>query len=263
MLIDLAADAATARLAAFSSVLGAAPAGVRTPTLAVWSDPAASEPAGPFVVVPGFFAGAAGTRIWSDPDTAVSPDRTAVATREEVVTVTAGPRVAGSTLVLYTAHAGHAELSAAVRDADPATVFAPNSRAGEVALRRLCDDLGRPDVQVLTFGDQATVDADRIELRQPDRSPLPPAAPDDLTEGAADTVIVLPLEQRLRTDDDPRVRAALEAGAALCLIDGHGLGSWLPVLQHRDRVVVAHGMAEAVGAFVDPDRIFALDGGTA
>ncbi len=262
MLIDLAGEPSTARLAAVSSVLGAVPEGVKTPTLAVWSD-GHSEPTGlpgPYVVVPGYFAGAAGVRIWSNRDTAVSPDRTAVATRDEVVTVTAGPRVAGSELVLFTSHAGRADLSAAIRDAVPATVFAPSSKAGEVSLRQLSDELGRPDLKVLSFGAQATVSAERIELRSPERAPLPPAAPADIAADARGTAIVLPLELRNRAVTDPRVRDALVAGAALCLIDGHGLQSWLPVIQNRARVVVAQGMAEAVGAFIDDDRIVALDG---
>ena len=260
MLIDLAGEAATARLAAFSSVLGAAPVGVRTPMLAAWSDPAPAAPGGPYVAVPGFFLGAHERRIWSTAEVAVSPDGTAVSTLNEVVTVAAGPQVVGGSLQFFTAPASRAELSSAVYDAAPHTVLAPATRAGEVSLRQLRRELGRSDIQVLAYGRQATVDADSVELRYPAPLATPPAAPSDLVTDALRTAIVLPLESRLRVNTDSRIRAALAAGAALCLVDGHGLNSWLPVIQNRARVVVAEPLVEAVGAFVGDERITALDG---
>lgn len=257
MVVDLAGSPVAARLAAFSSVLGAAPAGVRTPTLSVWSDGEAPA-GGAYVVVPGFFAGTAGTRIWTNPATATSPDRTAVATPSEVVTITAGPRITGTTLVFFVAHAARDELETAVRIAEDGTVFAPYSRADEVSLRQLAG----AGAVVLDHGRQATVDAARIELRDAAPAAAVPAAPDDLTADAVRSVIVLPAEQRDRTTDDTRVRDALASGAALCLIDAHGLESWLPLIQNRDRVIAGRGMAEAVAALVPADRILDLDGGS-
>lgn len=265
MLTDLAGDLAMARLAAFASVLGAAPVGVRWPTVTAWSGPGlhrdeTTDRPGPYVVVPGFFVGASGVRLWLNPQLAVSPDRTAVATRNEVVTVTAGPRVVGSALVVVTSHAGRADLAAAVHDAAPRTVFAPASRAGELSLRQVSHEQDRADLQVLSFGSQATVVADRVDLSWPAAPPVAPVAPADLVEDAAQTVIVLGLEQRARSQTDSRIGRALAAGAALCVIDGHGLDGWLPVIQNRARVVVTSSLADEVAAVVDAGRILALDG---
>ncbi len=265
MVVDLSGEAATARLAAFATVLGAAPTGVRTPSLAVWTtadEGDLADPAGPYLVVPGFFAGAGNRRLWWAGDTAISPDRTAAATADEVVTVASGSRVTGSVLVLFTSYEGRTDLDATVRDAVPRTVFAPSSRAVEVSLRQLRRDLGRPDLTVLTHGTQTTVEAERLDVRPPRAVPAPGPSAADLAVDAGSTAIVLPVEQRLRANADPRVRAALTAGAALCLIDAHGLNSWLPVIQSRARVVIAPGLADSVGAFVPEDRIQSLDGGS-
>jgi hypothetical protein len=102
---------------------------------------------------------------------------------------------------------------------------------------------------VLPYGAQARVTAD--VLRMLPASAVPALAL--LSAGEiepAQLAAVIPASSRLRATGDPALRSLLARGASLCLVDQHGLNSWLPILQSRRCVAVEPSLVEDVGGFV-------------
>jgi hypothetical protein len=59
------------------------------------------------------------------------------------------------------------------------------------------------------------------------------------------------------------VKAAVDAGAELCVVDDEGLTAWLPLLNTRTQIAAAHSLLVDVLVFVDRDRVFRLRAGKA
>ena len=258
MLVDSASRAPTAARMASIGFLLTRSAGALS-EIATWTaDERESPTSTNFTVVPGFFLGSDGHRLYSAAADVVSADSTVVSLGTESVSVVTGARSTADELVFVTGHVDHDRLRALVASTNIATLVAPVSYAQEIALRQLRRDLGNTKLTVLEAGKQAQVTASRLRFEESSPAASPPA---DWQWGGAQpesVAVVLAEAHRRRTTGDPRLRSLLTSGAALCLVGREGVNTWLPVVQSRARVVVDPSLLDVVGAFVPAEKLSIL-----
>jgi len=255
MLVDASSnDGAAARLAGVGYLLARNTNAGRFARVTTWSRDASPAPdRGDYTVVPGFFLGVQGSELWADQHGVASQDSTVVRALAETISVENGQRITADQLVYVTAHLDREQLDSLVGSMESG-VIAPHNRAQEISLRQLRRDSGRPEVSILAVGVQAHVSGARLRLV--DGGETRPAVPAWSWDLPADNVaIVMPTSTRLRATGDQPLRAALAAGAELCLVDERGLNSWLPQLQSRETVVVDPSLVDDVASFVARDSI--------
>jgi hypothetical protein len=251
MLVDVASQSdAVAHLAAAGFLLSRNGGRNRLAELARLDHSAVATDGTIHTVIPGFLLATDGHLLQTVGNDAVSPDLTAVHLRAHTLVARSGGHSSVRRLVWLQGHLDRHALRMLV-EAEPNAVIAPASSAQETSLRQLRRDLGNMALTVLAFGVQTTLTAP--EVRVVAAAPL--AAPPLWSWGESDygsVAIVLAESSRRRATGDPQLRAALAAGADLCLISGARLNSWLPQLQARDTVIVEASLVEPVAAFVAP-----------
>ena len=264
MLVDAGSQSeAVARLAAVGFLLARSGAHTRLAPLLRWThgSPTHGSPthdATEHKVIPGFLLTSGATVAASTGTAAVSPDLTAVRLRDETIGIRSGARVRSPRLYWLEGSVGRAALHDLVAGIEGDAVVAPSSAAQETSLRQLRRDLGRDRVTVLALGVQSTVEADELVIVPAEPAEAPPLWNWDSAPDYTSTAIVLAEQHRLRATGDPRLRAALAAGAELCLVAEGRLNSWLPQLQARATVIVDAALVEPVAAFVERARMHTL-----
>jgi hypothetical protein len=251
MLIDAGTEQrARARLVGAAYLLTRDGGRSRLGRLETWSTNSVVAMSDQLTVVPGFLLAQDHAELRRIGNAVLSPDSTLVRLREESIGLVAGEAVRTDHLIFMAGTRGFEELGSIIRDGRGA-VIAPHDRAQEIALRQLRRDLGEPTVRVLEYGVQVRVTAAEVSVFEAAEVPATPEWSWDDSVPASSIAVVLRLEQRRRSTGDQALRRALSAGAALCLVDGSGLNSWLPVIQHRPVVLTDPSLLDDVASFVN------------
>jgi hypothetical protein len=259
MLVDAASNVeATARLAGVGYLLSRHASRNRLSRFERWGPGSESGESSEYTVVPGFLLAVGATLLSANGPSRVSPDESIVRLETEAVGIRTGAQHSTSSLIWLDGDLSRRRLASIVADAADDAVIAPRTSAQETSLRQLRRDTGRSGLTVLESGAQARISAESVH-RVEGEPPL--AIPEWIWRDSAengDLAIVIPQSQRWRATGDPALRAALAAGASLCLISDGRLNSWLPQLQSRDAVAVDPTLLPDVAAFVDESTLHVL-----
>lgn len=258
MLVDSASRSeTTARLAATGFLLSRGEGQQRLARLERWGHDTPARGRTDHVVVPGFILATGGTVAATAGCAAVSPDGSVVRVATETIAVRAGVQLSAPRLYWFDGFASREHLERIVREESGAAILAPSSPAQETSLRQIRRDADRPGITVLAVGAQASVDAAEVVVVPADRAVAAPEW-DWSTAHSTGVAIVLDESHRLRATGDSSLRAALAAGAELCLVTDGKLNSWLPQMQARATVVVDPCLLESVASFVSEHALHTL-----
>ena len=267
MVVDSADDAASqSRLVAAGALLVLAGGSSRVATMKAWSGPHAHGPSSArnYTVVPGYFLGAGSAEIASDAVGTLSPDSSMIRHSTGFVSIVRGPEVAADTLIYLEGELPREELERFVQRSTGATVIAPGTAAQESALKSLRAEYRAAGITVLEHGVQAHVACkSSAEVLRPVKELMAIPIWEWETGSERDIVVVVSHRRQQWAGPDEQVRALIEAGAALCLIEGHELEPWLPLLNSRSRVVVERSLIGLVAGVVNRASLFELPGSEA
>lgn len=257
-------DESLSRVVAAGALLLLAGGSARVAVMKSWSYTLSEHPtsAGGYTVVPGYFIGSGSSEIHSDSGRALSPDSSMIRHATGFVSILRGPEVKADVLIYLTSELPREALEVLLRRKDGSIVLSPHSAAQEVALKLLREELSVKGVTVLKYGAQAHVtSAKQAEIFLPVEFPPPVSEWDKGEELGRDIAVVISSEHWRRAGSDARVRGLIEAGAALCLVDGQDVEPWLPILSSRSRILVERSLLGLIGGIVNREAIFALNGG--
>lgn len=258
MLVDTATDDQTrARLTGAGFLFLRAAARGELASLHVF-DRIAGPTVGSYTVVPGLFVGNDGHEVAAIGSGVVSDDATVIRLATETLAVRTGKRSSAAVLVIIDGPLDRDELLQLVTSLDETAAIAPSSPAQQDALRALCGQLDLPRVTVLEHGVQVQVAAARHQLVRAASQPTIPTPSWPDVDNAGSAVVVLSAGSRLRATNDPRIASLLAAGAALSLVDEHGLSGWLPIIQNRSSVLVEARLYADVASFVPAPSLSVL-----
>jgi hypothetical protein len=260
MVVDSADDSASrSRLIAAGALLVLAGGSSRVATMKAWSSSFSGREfgAGSYTVIPGYFLGTGSTEIASDAVGTLSPDSSMIRHATGFVNIVRGPQSTADTLIYVEGELRREELQGIVRRSSGTTAVAPGTAAQEMALNALCAEYGMTGITVLEHGVQVhVVCGSSVEVLRAIAEPTAIPIWENESGSERDIVVVVSRRRHQWSGPDKRLQTLVEAGAALCLIDGHELEPWLPLLNSRPQVVVEHSLIGLIAGVVDRASLF-------